>query len=63
MWFTAWSLQGMGFLAASQVGVEGEAARFLLIGGIAAVPLIALNVVLRRRGTEPSTSGNSQQIG
>jgi hypothetical protein len=55
MWFTAWSLQGVGVVGANALGIEGDVARFLLMGVFAAVPLVGLYWILRRRSlTSPS---------
>lgn len=49
MWLTAWSLQGLVVLGANAIGVEGDVARFLLMGAVAGVPLASLYWVLRNR--------------
>ena len=55
LWFTAWSLQGTGVLIVEALDVADPTTRFLLIGAAAALPLLGLYEVLRRR-TQPERS-------
>ena len=48
LWVTAWSFQGVGILVVNQIEIDGWFLELVLMGCVAAVPLVALYLFLLR---------------
>ena len=63
LWLTAWSVQGGAILSSDALGLEPGIAKFLVTGLLAAVPLVALYLLLLRRPSGESESRSNGSDG